>query len=151
MFGLCYVFNMWSSQAVWVWDHDSMSRLENRWSEVLNYFPNSAQLPRVKVRIRTQIHAYSKFMLCPLDSICAIICEDKSYAGSLHKTVGKWMCATSFFFVGHLYCSERWFPAFFLSCFPSRGQSSIIFLSLFAQSSSTISLPWCLLPNRKNV
>lgn len=64
--------------------------------------------------------------------------------------------ATAFFAVGHLYTFERWFPPFFLSqqerpsSFPSSGEPSIIFLSLFVHSASTLSLPWPLLPNLKH-
>lgn len=72
---------------------------------------------------------------------------------------GQWesgCVATSFFAVGHLYTSENWFPSFFLSqqkrpsSFPSSGEPSIIFLILFAQSASSLSLPWPLLPNLKH-
>lgn len=64
--------------------------------------------------------------------------------------------ATAFFAVGHLYTSEIWFPPFFLSqqerpsSFPSSGEPSIIFLSLFVHSASALSLPWPLLPNLKH-
>lgn len=82
-FGLHARQHMWSSQTVWVWCHDSMYRLKKRWSEMLNYFPEAAQLLGVNVRIGAQVCSDSKLSLHWLDLIRAVIFGEKLHTGPL--------------------------------------------------------------------
>lgn len=82
---------MCTSQAVWVWNYESVYKLKNRIRNVKLLSQGCSELS-LKVRIGTQVCSDSNLMLHQLGSLCAVICDGESHTGSLPVTVGRGAC-----------------------------------------------------------